>query len=143
MFWIWAAAVAVFLILELMTPTLVFACFVAASLVAGIYAYFAPDAYQWQIGLFIAVAVVLLPLTRSLAKRITKESPQKSNVDALLGRTALVTKAIDPDRGGQVKIGGEIWRALAQQEIAVGEKVTVIEVSGVHVKVEKMTTKEE
>ena len=143
MFWIWAAAVAVFLIMELMTPTLVFACFVAASLVAGIYAYFAPDAYYWQIGLFIVVSVVLLPLTRSLAKKITKESPQKSNVDALIDQVALVTKAIDPDLGGQVKIGGEIWRALADEQIAVGEKVTVIEVSGVHVKVEKLTTEEE
>ena len=138
MFWIWAAAMIVFLILELMTPTFVFACFVAASLVAGIFAFFSPDAYYWQIGIFVTVAVVLLPLTRKLAGKITKPSPQKSNVDALIDKVALVTKSIDPDLGGQVKIEGEVWTARANEPVEEGEKVRVIKVSGAKVHVEKL-----
>ena len=34
--WIWLLAAVIFLILELLTPTLVFACFVVASVVAGV-----------------------------------------------------------------------------------------------------------
>lgn len=143
MFWIWAAAIVVFLILELMTPTLVFACFVVASLAAGIYAWFEPTSYYWQIGIFLVVALVLLPATRSLAHRITRESPRKSNVDALVGQVGLVVKPIDPDLGGQIKVGSEVWRARSTTTIAVNEKATVVAVSGAHLEVEPLASQEE
>lgn len=137
MAWVWAVAAVVFLILELAMPTLVFACFVVASLGAGIYTLFAPESYYWQVGIFVIVAVILLPATRSLARKITRESPQRSNVDGLIGQVGLVTKAIDPDRGGQVKIQGEIWRAWAKEAIDADTKVTVTAVSGAHLHVER------
>lgn len=137
-FWVWFAAALLFLILELTTPTLVFASFVVASIVSGVYSYFSPDAYYWQIGLFVGVTVILLPLTRLLAKKITKPAPQESNVDALIGKSALVTKAIDPDLGGQVRVEGEIWVANASEKIDENEKVRVISISGTKVHVEKM-----
>ncbi len=135
--WIWLAAVVIFLILELATPTLVFACFVAGSLVSGGVGFFYPDYYYLQIGVFVGVSVILLPLTRSLAKKITKESPQKSNVDALIGKVGLVTKAIDPDLGGQVRLRGEIWMATANQLIEQDSKVIVTSVSGTKVHVDR------
>ena len=135
--WIWLAAVVAFLILELMTPTLVFACFVAGSLVAGILSIFYPESYYLQVGVFAGVSVVLLPLTRSLARKITKPSPQKSNVDALIGKVGLVTKAIDPDLGGQVRLEGETWLATAGEKIDENAKVVVISVSGAKVHVER------
>jgi membrane protein implicated in regulation of membrane protease activity len=138
MFWIWMAAAVVFLILEMMTPTLIFACFVAGSAVAGVYAFFYPESYYWQIGLFVAVSVVLLPLTRSLAKRITKPSPQKSNVDALIGKVGLVTRAIDPDLGGQVVVEGQTWMAYGSESIEQNAKVKITGVSGAKLHVEKL-----
>ena len=135
--WIWLAAVVIFLILELATPTLVFACFVAGSLVSGGVGFFYPDYYYLQIGVFVGVSVILLPLTRSLAKKITKESPQKSNVDALIGKVGLVVKAIDPDLGGQVRLRGEIWMASANQLIEQDSKVVVTSVSGTKVHVDR------
>jgi len=139
MFWVWLTAAVVFLILELMSPTFIFACFVAGSVLAGAYSYFYPESYYWQVGIFLVITLGLLPLTRSLAKKITKESPQKSNIDALIGKTALVTKAIDPDLGGQVKIEGEVWMARADQAIAANEKVRVVSISGTKAHVEKLT----
>ena len=139
MFWVWVTAAVVFLILELMTPTFVFACFVVGSIAAGVYSYFYPESYYWQVGIFIVLTVGLLPLTRTLARKITKESPQKSNIDALIDKVALVTKAIDPDLGGQVKIEGEIWMARADESVAENEKVRIVSVSGTKVHVEKLT----
>jgi len=139
MFWVWMTAAVVFLIMELMSPTFIFACFVAGSLVAGVYSYLYPGAYYWQVGIFLVITLGLLPLTRSLARKITKESPQKSNIDALIGKVALVTKAVDPDLGGQVKIEGEIWLARADVPVAVNEKVRIVGVSGTKVHVEKLT----
>ncbi len=135
--WIWLAAVVIFLILELATPTLVFACFVVGSLISGVVGFFYPDYYYLQIGVFVAVSVILLPLTRSMAKKITKESPQKSNVDALIGKVGQVTKAIDPDLGGQVRLEGEIWMATASQLIEQDTKVVVTSVSGTKVHVDR------
>lgn len=135
MFWIWLAAAVVFLILELASPTLIFVCFVAGSIASGVYAYFSPEAYYWQIGIFVIVSAVLLPFTRTLAKKITKPSPQVSNIDALIGNVALVTKAIDADLGGQVRVEGEVWRASAAEAIEEGAKVKVISITGTKVNV--------
>ena len=139
MFWVWVTAAVVFLILELMSPTFIFACFVVGSITAGVYSYFYAESYYWQVGIFIVLTVGLLPLTRTLARRITKESPQKSNIDALIDKVALVTKAIDPDLGGQVKIEGEIWLARADEFVSENEKVRIVSVSGTKVHVEKLT----
>ena len=120
-----------------MTPTLIFGCFVVGSLVAGLYSFFYPDTYYGQIGIFILISVVLIPLTRTLAKKITKESPSKSNVDALIGKVGLVIKAIDPDLGGQVRIEGEVWVALADERIELNDKVTVTSVKGTRLHVQR------
>ena len=65
MFWVWVTAAVIFLILELMTPTFVFACFVVGSITAGVYSYFYPESYYWQVGIFIVLTVGLRPLTRT------------------------------------------------------------------------------
>jgi membrane protein implicated in regulation of membrane protease activity len=143
MFWVWLTAAVVFLIMELMSPTFIFACFVAGSIVAGAFGYFYPESYYWQVGLFLIVTLALLPLTRTLAKKITKESPEKSNIDALIGKVALVTKAIDPDLGGQVKIGGEVWGAHAGEPISENEKVRVVSISGTKAHVERLLEEKE
>lgn len=143
MFWVWLTAAVVFLIVELMTPTFVFACFVIGSIAAGAFSYFYPESYYWQVGIFILLTLVLLPLTKTLAKKITKESPVKSNIDALIGKVALVTKAIDPDLGGQVKIDGEIWGARANEKISENEKVKVVSISGTKARVERLLEEKE
>ena len=137
--WIWLLAAVVFLILELLTPTLVFACFVVAAVGSGIYSFFFPDGYYWQIGIFVLIAVILLPLTRRVARKITKPSPQASNIDALIAKVVVVTQKIDADLGGQVRIEGEFWRAEATEEIAEGEKVEVMSVSGTKVHVKRIS----
>lgn len=136
--WIWLAAFAIFLILEIITPSMMFVGFSIAALVSGIFTFFMPEAYYWQIGIFIIVSIILLPLTRKMAKKITKESPSESNVDALIGKVGLVTKAIDPDLGGQVLLGGETWWAMADEAIGENEKVTVSSVVGTRVHVNKL-----
>ena len=48
-----------------------------------------------------------------------------------------MTRAIDPDLGGQVRLEGEVWMATAGEAIEEGAKATVISVSGAKVHVEK------
>jgi membrane protein implicated in regulation of membrane protease activity len=138
MFWIWMAAAMIFLIIELLSPSFFFICFTAGAAVSGIYAYYRPEEYYWQIGIFVIVTVVLLPLSRKAAKKITKPSPQESNVDAMIGKTVLVTAPIDPDHGGKIRYEGEIWVALANEPIAENAKVKIVSVSGTKVHVERV-----
>lgn len=131
------AAALVFLIIELATPTLIFICFVVGSIAAGIYAESSPEAIMWQLGLFVVVSMVLLPFTRKFARKISKPSPQQSNVDRMLGQIAMVTQSIDPDLGGKVQFEGEVWVANASEKFDVGTKVKIISVAGTRVHVQR------
>ena len=137
MFWIWMAAAVIFLIIELLAPSFFFICFTAGALASGLYANFYPESYYWQIGIFIVITVILLPLSRKVAKKITKPSPTESNVDAMIGKVGLVTAAIDPDLAGKIRYEGEIWQALATEPIELNAKVKIISVSGTKVHVER------
>ena len=135
--WIWLATFVVFLILEVLTPSMLFIGFSLSALVSGVFAYFFPESYYWQIGIFIVVSAILLPLTRKMAKRFTKESQQITNVDAIIGKVGLVIKTIDPDKAGQIKVNGEIWRAVSEELIQEHEKATILKIIGTTVYVEK------
>lgn len=139
--WIWLVAAVIFLIIELATPTLIFVCFVAGSVGGGLYSFFFPESYYAQIGIFVVVSIVLLPMMRKFAKKISTEDSLKSNVDALIGKIGLVTKTIDPDLGGQIRIEGEVWIAGANEEIVENEKVEVVSVTGTKLYVKKIEMK--
>jgi membrane protein implicated in regulation of membrane protease activity len=137
LFWIWLAAAGVFLILELATPTMMFVCFVIGALVAAIMAQIWPEYYYWQIAVFAVLSSSLIPFTRRFARKISKPSPELSNVDRMIGRVAVVTEAIDPDTGGKVKFEGETWRATAARAFEINTKVKVKAVSGTRLIVEE------
>ena len=136
-FWIWLVAFAIFLILEIFTPSMIFLGFAVSALVSGVYGYFYPESYYWQIGIFVIVSGILLPVTRIVAKKIENKSAQIANVDALIGKVGIVTKKIDADLGGQILLEGENWRATADTDIDVQEKVVVLKIVGTRVHVEK------
>lgn len=138
LFWIWMAVAGVFLIIELMTPTLIFICFAVGAIVAAVFAQFWPDAHYWQVAIFAVLSTVLIPFTRRFAKKISKPAPELSNVDRMIGQVALVTEAIDPDLGGKVKFEGEIWVAKAVEAITENTKVRIKAVSGTKVIVERL-----
>lgn len=140
LFWIWLAAAVVFLIIELGTPSLVFACFFVGCLCGAITSLLTPS-YLVQIAVFAGISIILIPLTRPLARKITKPSPQKTNVDALVDRPGVVTKTIDPDRDiGQVRVDGQVWQAVAGQKIEEGAKIVVNEVRGARLYVSESKT---
>jgi len=94
-----------------------------------------------KIGLLSAgiLAFVYLVIFRSWlrARLITKG--QATNVDAVVGKTGIVTKKIGAAEAGMVKVGAEIWRAeLAHAEDSardVGATIRIEAVEGVTLKV--------
>lgn len=94
-----------------------------------------------KVGLLSAggLALVYFIFLRGWMRRKLTVKDHASNVDAVVGRTGVVTARIAPHEPGQVKVGDEVWRAeLAQADGAahnLGEKVTVESVEGVTLKV--------
>jgi membrane protein implicated in regulation of membrane protease activity len=74
-----------------------------------------------KIGLLAAggLALLYLAVFRSWLKTKLTVRDQASNVDAVVGKTGVVTKRIAAREPGMVKVGGEIWRA----ELAGGDDV--------------------
>lgn len=132
--WIWAALAVIFLIVELACPLhLVSIWFVAGSLVA-----FAAAMLHWalwlQITLFVVVSGTLLALLWPIVRKHLNPGITKTNVDAVIGSTALVTVAIDNLAAvGQVKVGAMEWtaRSTAGDPIPAGTVVRVDKVEGV------------
>ena len=94
-----------------------------------------------RVGLFSAGALALIYLAffrRWLRHKLTPKS-EPTNVDALMGKTGVVTVRLGAHQAGQVKVGDEIWRAeLARadgQAKEPGETVTVEGIDGVTLKV--------
>jgi membrane protein implicated in regulation of membrane protease activity len=112
---------------------------VGASLAAGgTIGLFAGSA---NVGMLSAAgaALIYFALFRRWLKAKLTVRDQMSNVDAVMGKTGVVTKRIAPRDCGLVKVGSEEWRAeLAQGDETireVGAIITVSSVEGVTLKV--------
>ena len=137
-FWLWLAAAAIFLIVEIGTPTLVFACFVVGAIGAAV-ASTMELSYLVQLGVFAGISIILIPLTRPLARKITKPSPQPTNIDAIIGKTGVVTKAIDNAHGtGQIQVDGQIWQARSDVSLEPGVNIRVDKIIGATAHVSKI-----
>jgi membrane-bound serine protease (ClpP class) len=66
--------------------------------------------------------------------RWSKRRRAAVGVETLVGRTAVVVRALTPR--GQVKVDGEVWEARSELHFAPGEQVVVTAVDGLVLEVE-------
>ena len=66
------------------------------------------------------------------------ESERRTNIDAIIGQSGIVRRRIAQNEVGLVKVGYELWRAKAEENIEEGEEVEVIGVSGVTLEVKRV-----
>ena len=86
-----------------------------------------------QIIIFLVISIVLLYLTKPLRKKL-KIGREKTNVEAIVGKTGFVMETVSPASFGQVKVGGIMWTAISDDPggvIDIGAEITVIGVEGV------------
>ena len=141
--WIWLAALVLFAVLEASTSALVSVWFIGGALTAMIAALLGASIWL-QLVLFFAVSAALLLLLRPIARKYLTSHTVPTNVSSNLGKTAVVTAAIDNLRGiGAVKIGGVEWSARSADDSRI-EKDTVVRVTKIEgVKVYVELVKEE
>src|SRR5205807_10070887 len=113
----WLVACVAFVILEILPPPthFFFVCMAFGALGASIAALFSSRVWlPWVV--FAVTSVGLTPLMIPLARFLFTPKPHASNVDALIGQKALVKEPVQPRVPGVVKIHGENWRAISEQD---------------------------
>ena len=133
----WFVLALALLILELATTSLVSIWFVPSAVLTGVVSFF----WDWvpgQILVFAGLSGVSLWLTlRYYKKRKERKPPDEIDADErLIGRVATVSEPVSV-LGGKVLVGDVYWRAESGEELPVGTVVTVREVRGTTLIVEK------
>jgi len=132
----WLIAVAVLLVLEILTLGLTTIWFAGGAFVAFIAGQC--QAPLWlQIVLFLVVSIILLFFTRPIVEKHLNANRTKTNVDSLAGKHGKVIEEIDNfNQTGKVMLDGMEWMARSEDaniRIMPETKVEVKEVKGAHI----------
>lgn len=76
----------------------------------------------------IAAALVMLGLGQ-LALR-ARRLPSPTGVEGLVGTSGEAITALEPRRPGQMRVHGEIWRAVSDTPVAAGQRLRVVGADG-------------
>ncbi len=137
---VWLALIVVFVVVEFITQGITTIWFAGGSVVALFAA--ALDASIWvQLILFIAISIVLLFFTRPVLMKHYSKLITKTNVEEVVGETALVMEDISNlESKGKVSVNGMEWSARSVDDnivIFANEKVVIKKVEGVKLLVER------
>ena len=129
---LWMIAAGVLAIGETFTLSFFLGPVAVAAVAASVTALAGGGAgIQWIV--FIAVSLASLLILRPIATRHLRTPARlRTGTAALVGTRAEVIERVD-GRGGQVKIGGEIWSARTYDEdevIETGKRVEVMKIDG-------------
>lgn len=130
---IWLIIAAVCGLIEAATMGLTTIWFTGGAIIASVVAM-ARFSVLVQVIVFLVVSVLLIYFTRPLAKKKLKVGNEKTNVDALVGKEAIVTQTIEQFGAGQAKVDGLTWTAAAKEPhttIESGTTVVIDRVEGV------------
>jgi membrane protein implicated in regulation of membrane protease activity len=137
---VWFITALILLIVELFTASFGVVCFSFGAAAAGVASYCGLSTI-WQLFIFSAVSFIAFVFVRPFVLKflLKKKDEVLTNADAIVGRQAVVTEEINPDKNtGRVKIDGDDWKAEASEVIAVDEKVEVISRDSIILKVKSL-----
>lgn len=137
---IWIAAMVVFGVVEAVTVGLVSIWFVLGS-AAGLIAAICEAPIWLQVTLFFVVSIAALAATRPLVRKMMDKNIVPTNADAVLGREARVTEAIDNTvPSGAVYVDGKTWSARSEsgEVLPEGTLVRVARMESVKLFVERL-----
>ena len=135
MWYVWLILAGVFVIGEVLTSGFLIFWLGLGALIAMAVS-FITDNIIIQTTVFLISSVILILATKPLVKKFANTETVKTNVSSIIGKKGLVTKDINSiNSTGQVKVDGELWSAIGENdmEISKGTEVEVVEIKGVKV----------
>lgn len=129
---IWLIVAAVLVIAEVLTQMIWTLCFAVGCVGALVASLLGVDII-WQIVTMAAVSVLaflwLMPVFKRWHERSNKRDSRddRTGMDALLGRRAVVTEEIEPGKLGRARIDGDNWQVCSSsvETIKRGAEVVV------------------
>jgi len=90
--------------------------------------------------MILSVTLIIVGFFAFVAYLVVKSRVKRPVVgpEGLIGKIGEVTEAISPQKGGKISINGEYWFADAQEDLSVGERVEIVEVDGLRLKVRRV-----
>jgi len=127
---------------EMFTAGFWLACLAVGAAAAGIVGLIPGVGAAVQGLAFAAASVISMAGLRPRLMQYFQLGPGsdlRTGVDALLGKTGIVTERIGPGMSGRVKVEGEDWRGASSDATVIepGTQVTIIQVDGTTLMVEK------
>ena len=138
--YVWLFFVIIFIVIEVITFNLTTLWFAFGALISMICAY-AKFPVIAQIVIFLSVSILLAVFAKPIAVKYLRVGKNKTNIDSLIGETGIVLKTIEDVSSGVVKVKGQEWSAdsASGEAIEVGEKVTIMEIRGVKLLVNRVS----
>lgn len=131
---VWLILFILFVVIEIITVGLVTIWFAGGALVAIILAL-VDASVEVQIIVFAFISFTLLYFTRPVAMKKFNRARYKTNIDSIIGQTAIVTEEISNIQGvGKVVVNGQEWSARALEDdmvIIAGDVAEIVKIEGV------------
>jgi membrane protein implicated in regulation of membrane protease activity len=128
---LWLTVFLAFAAVEMLTLDLFFIMLGGGALAALVADFTGADLWL-QIVVFCVVSLLMIAFVRPVTLKHLHKGPaeQRTNIDRLIGETALVMEPVS-STGGLVKIGGDIWSARSDSGVlAEGQRVIVAAIEG-------------
>jgi len=141
----WFLAGIVFFAVELLLPGFIVFFFGVGAWITALIMVVADPALATQLMIFLVTSLATLFALRGRLQTVfagNSRNEGDSPTVRPLGRTATVTRDIQPPGRGQVSFGGTFWPAEADREIRAGQVVEVVEQDDLVVRV-RIQEKEE
>lgn len=130
--WIaWLVVAVFFLVVEMLTTTLVSIWFVPAAIITCLLT-FVIDSIAVQIAIFVVLSAIFMVVARKIYKKyIKKPVDDVDQNEKLLGKVATVTEDTNAITG-RILVGDVYWRAVSEngETIPKGETVVIKGVNG-------------
>ena len=135
----WLIVSGIFFILEIFTTGFLIFWLGIAGLLTMIVSFFT-SSIAIQTAVFVVSSIILILLTRPLINKflkIDKDDLVPTNIYRLKDKEGIVVEDIDNiNSKGKVKVQGELWGAIADEDLKEGTHIKVLSVDGVKLKVE-------
>lgn len=130
----WMILLVLVVIMEVLVPGPTSLWFGAGAITGGVISFFGGTVF-WQWFGFIVVTVLIWMMLRPIIKKWKNTPPEKTNIDAFIGKVVQVIETIDNyEETGCAILEGKEWTARSTQDnviIKEGSLGIVKEISGV------------
>ena len=133
MTYIWLGVAILAVIVEAITVQMVAIWFAPAALIAMVSNLLGAPVWL-QVMIFVLISALCVAFLYKKLRKNIHDNCAKTNLDAIIGSTAIVENEIPPQGLGRVKVRGMSWQAYCEEGAKVGEHLIVTAIDGVTLK---------